>query len=175
MADEDVPVAAGSDEETTEAVEIDSVDEGVLFALQRDARNVTIDEIATEADVSPSTVRNRIDKLENTGVLKGYEPKIDYEKAGFPLRLLFVCTSDPSTRSSAAKDVLDVVGVVDITEMITSEHNLYIETIATSTSDLIRLTKELNESGLTVHSSEIITKKYSQPWGHFEQKDRSSE
>ncbi|ELY60557.1 AsnC family transcriptional regulator [Natronococcus amylolyticus DSM 10524] len=177
MADEDVPVAAesDSDDENGEAVEIDAIDEGVLFALQRDARNVTINEIATEVDVSPSTVRNRIDKMENAGVIRGYEPKIDYERAGFPLRLLFVCTSDPSARSSVAKNVLDIVGVVDITEMITSEHNLYIETIATSTSDLIRLTKELNEHGLTVHSSEIITRKYSQPWGHFEPKEPSSE
>lgn len=172
MADEGASSGTESDTgvENTEVIEIDSIDEGVVFALQRDARNVTINEIATDVEVSPSTVRNRIDKLEDTGVIKGYEPKIDYEKAGFPLRLFFVCTSDPDARSSVAKDVLDVVGVVNITEMITSEHNLYIETIATSTSDLIRLTKELNEYGLTVHSSEIITKKYSQPWGHFDPK-----
>ncbi|MFU8867166.1 MAG: Lrp/AsnC family transcriptional regulator [Natronococcus sp.] len=156
-------------------IEIDSVDEGVLFALQRDARNVTINEIATDVEVSPSTVRNRIDKMEDAGVIEGYEPKIDYERAGFPLRLFFVCTSDPENRSSVAKNLLDVVGVVDITEMITSEYNLYIETVATSTSDLIRLTKELNERGLTVHSSEIITKKYSQPWGHFEAKGRNGD
>lgn len=170
MVDEDdsSPTESDPDVENDEPVEIDHIDEGILFALQRDARNATITEIAEEVEVSPSTVRNRIDNMEDAGVIDGYEPKINYERAGFPLRLFFVCTSDPEERSNVARNVLTVVGVVNVTEMITSEENLYIETIATSTTDLIRLTTELNEYGLIVHSSEIITANYSQPWGHFQ-------
>ena len=67
-----------------------------------------------------------------------------------------------------AQAVLDVSGVTDVTEMITGENNLYIEVVATSTSDLTRLTSQLNQQDLQVHSSEIITNHYSQPWGHFE-------
>ncbi|NUB91321.1 Lrp/AsnC family transcriptional regulator [Haloterrigena sp. SYSU A558-1] len=170
MANEEDSSLAESDldVENDEPFEIDTIDEGVLFALQRDARNATITEISEEVDVSPSTVRNRIDNMEDAGVIEGYEPKLNYEKAGFPLRLFFVCTSDPEERSSVSRNVLSVTGVVQVTEMITNEHNLYIETVSTSTTDLIRLTKELNEYGLTIHSSEIITASYSQPWGHFQ-------
>lgn len=169
MADEDTtpPTENDTDAVNRDSMEVDEVDEGILFELQRDARNVTIQEIAEEVDVSPSTVRNRIEKLEGAGVIEGYAPTINYETAGFPLQLLFVCSSDPENRSSTAKNVLDVLGVVNVTEMITSEQNLYIETISTSTANLIRVTEELNEYGLTVHSSEIITNSYSQPWGHF--------
>ncbi|SIS17847.1 Lrp/AsnC family transcriptional regulator [Natronorubrum thiooxidans] len=171
MADEEIAsdTEYESAVENDDGVDIDSIDEGVLFALQRDARKVTINEIAEYVDVSPSTVRNRIDNMEEEGVIEGYEPKINYEKAGFSLRLLFICTADPNDRTNVASDVLDIVGVVNVIEMITSENNLYIETIATGTGDLIRLTNELNEYGLNVHSSEIITKNYSQPWGHFKQ------
>lgn len=167
----DEPPSTDTDPATTAQpldVDLDAVDEGVLFALQRDARNVTTQEIAETVDVSASTVRNRIEKLEAAGVIEGYQPRIDYERAGFPLRVLFVCTVDPDARGSVAQAVLDVTGVTDVTEMITSEHNLYIQVVATSTADLTRITGDLNERGLQVHSSEIVTSHHSQPWGHFD-------
>ena len=37
---------------------LDEVDRGILFALQHDARNTTIAEIAEEVDASATTVRN---------------------------------------------------------------------------------------------------------------------
>jgi len=46
--------------------------------------------------------------------------------------------------------------------------NLHIQAVATSTRDLTRMTGQLNDYGLTIHSSEIVTNHYSQPWGHFE-------
>ncbi|UPV77100.1 winged helix-turn-helix transcriptional regulator (plasmid) [Halorussus limi] len=50
---------------------LDEVDRGILFALQRDARNTTIDEIPSNVEVAASTVRNRISNLEEAGVIKG--------------------------------------------------------------------------------------------------------
>lgn len=152
----------------TQETDLDSVDKGVLHALQRDARNVTTQEIAEIVDVSASTVRNRMDKLESVGIIESYHPKINYERAGFPLRVLFVCTIDPDSRGTVAQSVLDARGVTEVTELITSEHNLYIEVIGTSTGDLMRITSELTEYGLQIHSSEIITNNYSQPWAEFE-------
>jgi DNA-binding Lrp family transcriptional regulator len=160
-------------DETEENVDLDEVDEGVLYALQRDARNVTTEEIADEVGVSPSTVRNRIDKLETAGVIEGYEPQINYERGGFPLHILFVCSVDPDERESVAQEILSVNGVTNVMEMLTSEYNLYVEVIATSTGDLGRITGDLNEYGLTIHSSEIVTNDYSQPWGHFEFEKRN--
>lgn len=56
---------------------LDEVDRGILYVLQQDARNTTISEIASEVDVSASTVRNRIDDMEAEGIIEGYYPKID--------------------------------------------------------------------------------------------------
>lgn len=38
-------------------------------------------------------VRNRITALENAGVIKTYTPELDYERAGFSLRVQFICTA----------------------------------------------------------------------------------
>ena len=50
-------------------ISLDDVDRGILFLLQEDARNTTIAEIAAEVEVSNSTVRNRIERLEESRVI----------------------------------------------------------------------------------------------------------
>lgn len=165
------PKSVDQSNEVTEPdieVEIDEVDRGILYALQQDARNITIQEIADEVDVSASTVRNRIYKLEQANILESYAPQINYERAGFPLKLLFICTAEPEIRAKVAQEVLAVSGIIDVNELVTSERNLHVQAVATSTRDLTRMTADLNEYGLIIHSSEIITNHYSQPWGHFE-------
>jgi Lrp/AsnC family leucine-responsive transcriptional regulator len=149
-------------------ISLDAVDHGILYALQRDARNTTIAEIATEVGTSASTVRNRIEKLETSGVIEGYYPKIDYERANFPLRVLFVCTVPATERAELADAVLEVRGVTDVREMLTSARNLYVEVVATDTRDLTAITNDLTALGLDVMSSEIVTSHRVRPWAEFE-------
>ena len=147
---------------------LDDVDRGILYALQRDARNTTASELASEIGVSASTVRNRIANLEEHGIIDGYYPKLDYEQAGFSLRTLFVATASSQERHELAVEAMSVPGVIDVREMLTSKQNLYIEAIATSTTDLAQMTNELTELGIEILSSEIVAEHYSQPFGKLE-------
>ncbi|TYL35935.1 transcriptional regulator [Natronococcus pandeyae] len=149
-------------------VALDDVDRGILFLLQNDARNVTIAEIAEQVNVAASTVRNRIEDMEETGVIEGYFPKIDYEKANYPLHVLFVCSAPADEREELAANILEQHGVVDVREMLTSKRNIYIEVVATDTRDLTKITNELASMGFSVESSEIITNHYTRPWTEFE-------
>jgi len=149
-------------------VALDEIDRGILFLLQKDARNITIAEIAEEVDVSASTVRNRIEHLEETSVIEGYYPKIDYEQANYPLHVLFVCSAPADEREEMALNILGQHGVVDVREMLTSKRNIYIEVVATDTRDLTEITNNLSSRGFTVESTEIITNHYTRPWGEFE-------
>ena len=126
---------------------LDDVDRGVLYALQRDARNVTAGGIADEVNVSASTIRNRIANLEEHGIIEGYYPKLDYENAGYSLRTMFVATAPPGDRSELALEVLSVSGVIDVRELLTGRRNLFIEAIATNTRDLAQMTDEISELG----------------------------
>lgn len=149
-------------------VSLDDVDRGILYTLQRDARNVTIAELAEEVDVSASTVRNRIERMEEAGVIEGYFPKIDYERANFPLHVMFVCTAPAEEREKLARRALDSHGVVDVREMLTSTRNIYVEVVATNTRSLTGITNELSSLGFEIVSSEIITNHYVRPWAEFE-------
>ncbi|WP_411967998.1 Lrp/AsnC family transcriptional regulator [Haloferax sp. YSSS75] len=147
---------------------LDNIDHGILYALQRDARNTTTAEIADEVEVSASTVRNRIEKLEEVGIIEGYYPKINYELSNFPLHVLFVCNANPLEREQLAAAAIEVQGVIDVREMLTSTRNLYIEVVATDTRNLTTITNELAAMELEVLSSEIITSHRVRPWAEFE-------
>lgn len=146
---------------------LDNVDRGILHELQLDARNRSAQQIADKVDVSASTVRNRVEQLEATGVIEGYHPKIDYETANLPLQVLFVCTAPPTERSEMVDKTLDVRGVVDVRETLTGHRNLYVEAVGTGTSDTARITDALHEVGLTIESSAILRQRRVQPFNHF--------
>jgi DNA-binding Lrp family transcriptional regulator len=63
---------------------IDELDKKILKALNKDAR-MSFRKIAKELKISPTTFYNKVKKLENSGVLKGYIPMIDTESVGFSL------------------------------------------------------------------------------------------
>ncbi len=63
---------------------IDDLDIKIISLLQKNAR-LSYREIARELNVAVGTVYNRIKKLEDGGVIKGYAPVLDYEKLGFGL------------------------------------------------------------------------------------------
>ncbi|KAB1196499.1 MULTISPECIES: Lrp/AsnC family transcriptional regulator [Haloferax] len=149
-------------------VSLDKIDRGILFVLQRDARNVAIAEIAEEVNVSASTVRNRIKALEESEIIQGYFPKIDYERANYPLHVMFVSTAPAEERDELAQSAIECHGVVDVREMLTSMQNIYVEVVAIDTRDLTEITNELSRLGLEIVSSEIITNHYVRPWAKFE-------
>lgn len=147
--------------------ELDNVDRGILYLLQREARDTTAQEIADTVGVSASTVRNRIDRLEADGIVRGYHPEIDYEAANLPLRVLFVCTAPPAKRAELAEALLEVKGVIDLREMMTGRRNVHVEVVGTSTTDITRITDAVHELGLQIESSELIKQRRMQPFNHF--------
>ncbi|WP_099209931.1 Lrp/AsnC family transcriptional regulator [Thermococcus henrietii] len=66
---------------------VDELDLKIISLLQKNAR-LSFREIARELDVAVGTVYNRIKKLEEEGVIRGYTPVLDYEKLGFGLTAL---------------------------------------------------------------------------------------
>ena len=94
--------------------ELDAVDRGILHLLQEDARNNSPADIAEIVGVAPNTVRNRLEQLEDTGVISGYYPHIDYEQASYQLRVWFFCTVPISDRTEIADKLLAIDGVTQV-------------------------------------------------------------
>lgn len=123
-----------------------------------------------------TTVSNRIASLEESGVVRGYHPEIDYERAGYSLVVLFICTVPLGERSAVAENVLEIPGVVNVRETMASEQNLHVEIVAQSTDDVEKTTQRLGELGLNILRSDILADESVEPWNVFrEESDEDGE
>ncbi|MFY4812310.1 Lrp/AsnC family transcriptional regulator [Haloarcula sp. AONF1] len=153
---------------------IDDLDRNIIYALQQDARHTSASEIAESLDVSARTVRNRITKLEDAGVIAGYDVDVDYEAAGYQLHTLIVCTAPIHEREEVAQRALDVSGVVAIREVMTGADNVHVEVVGTDGNDLSRIGRDLNDIGLEVVDEDLIRNEYTRPFHQFGHDDAES-
>lgn len=147
---------------------LDEVDRAILRALQEDARHHTNAEISERVDVSASTVGKRIAALEEQGVIKGYRTEIDYEEAGYPLLVLFICTAPITDRERLIRESLDLDGVVNVRELMTGVNNAHILVTGTANDDITRIAHQIDELGFNVSDEILLRNEYNEPSVHFE-------
>ncbi|QLD90272.1 Lrp/AsnC family transcriptional regulator [Natronomonas salina] len=150
-------------------MELDDTDKGVLYLLQQDARGITTQEMAERVGVSASTVRNRIERLEDVGVIRGYHPDIDYDEAGLQLHVEIICSAPNPDRATFAEAAQSVDGVVAIREVLNGKENVQIDAVGTDSDDVARITDEISDIGLDVVNTKIIKDTHVQPFNHFGQ------
>ena len=147
--------------------DIDEVDRTVLYALQEDARNTSSGDIAERAGTSDSTVRKRIQRLESEGVIKGYSAEVDYQRSGYPLRMLLYCTAAIPERGDRVSEILAIDGVVSVQELVTGEQNLLVTAVGETDNDITPVAQELLEMGLTVADEVLVRSHETTPFGKF--------
>lgn len=140
--------------------ELDSIDRQILAALQGNARHTSSSEVAEHLDVSASTVRSRLSKLEDRGIVRGYYIDIDYDAAGYPLYTKIVCTAPVAKRDELAKRAQEIRGVTAVREVMTGERNVYVNAIGADHDDLNRISTELDELGLHVVDEQLVREEY---------------
>lgn len=149
-------------------MELDTVDKAILYLLQRENRTeLTTSDIADEVDVSTSTVSNRIHNLREDGVLRSSIPDIDYERAGFPHHVLFVCTTPISGRKEIAREALDILTVVTVRELLTGDKNLHVEAVCADNGDVETTAEELEALDLAIDQTEMMRHEHRQPIDYF--------
>ncbi|MDY6775900.1 MAG: winged helix-turn-helix transcriptional regulator [Halobacteria archaeon] len=147
--------------------DLDDVDRAILYALQEDARNISSGDIAERTGTSDSTIRKRIQSLESDEIIKGYSAEVDYQKSGYPLRMLLYCTASISERGDLISDILEIDGVVSVQELVTGEQNLLVTAIGESDRDITLVAQELISMGLTVADEVLVRSHKTVPFDGF--------
>jgi DNA-binding Lrp family transcriptional regulator len=147
--------------------ELDAIDRSILYYLQQDARRTSSSDIADHLDLSPSTVRTRLNKLEASGVIRGYHVDIDYDLAGYPLYTKIICTAPVTQRGDLASQARDIHGVTAVREIMTGKRNVYVNAIGKSHDDLNRIAEDLDALGLDIVDEQIIRDEYVCPYQGF--------
>ena len=66
---------------------LDSIDTKILAELQRDAR-ITVAELARRIHLSQPAVRERVQKLETSGIIRGFRTSVDAQALGYGIRAI---------------------------------------------------------------------------------------
>ncbi len=101
---------------------LDSTDWRILDELQRDGR-LSYNQLAKRVNLSSPAVAERVRRLEESGVIAGYQAQVDPAKAGFPLTAFIQMRCTPGRcllKTTTADDLPEVVEVHKLSGAICS-------------------------------------------------------
>jgi Lrp/AsnC family transcriptional regulator, leucine-responsive regulatory protein len=151
------PVARAGARSAYHPAMLDRRDLEILGVLQRDGR-ATYAEIAGRVGLSPSSVHQRVRKLEQAGVIKGYRAAIDLDAVGLAVTaLVSIMPLDPKQPDDLPDRVLELPEVVDCFSVAGDEN--YVLKVRTKTTthleDLLRQIRE--KAGVQTRTTVVLS------------------
>jgi Lrp/AsnC family transcriptional regulator, leucine-responsive regulatory protein len=136
---------------------MDDRDIRILAALQDNAR-ATLGEIADAVGLSPSSVHDRIRKLEQAGVIRGYRAQVDAEAVGlFVTALVSVTPLDPKQPDDLAERVLEFTEIEEC-HSVAGDDNYILKVRTRKTSDLEEFLRRLREkAGVQTRTTIVLS------------------
>jgi Lrp/AsnC family leucine-responsive transcriptional regulator len=136
---------------------LDDRDLLILAALQRDAR-ATFAEVGRQAGLAPSSVHERVRKLENAGVIRGYRAEVDPEGLGlFVTALVSVMPLDPRQPDDLPERVGELAEVEDC-HSVAGDENYILKVRTRTTSDLEEFLRRLREkAGVQTRTTVVLS------------------
>ncbi len=132
-------------------------DAAILRALQADGR-ATYAEIGRTVGLAPSTVHDRMRKLEESGVIQGYRAVVNPEALGlFVTALVSVTPLDPKQPDDLPERVVEFPEVEDCHSVAGGE-NYVLKVRTGTTSDLEDLLRRLREkAGVQTRTTVVLS------------------
>ena len=106
---------------------VDTIDLKIIEKLKGNAR-ISFVEIGKQIGLSPSSVRERVQKLEDTEVIKSYTIQLDEKKLGFGLEV-FIMFKLFSGKLKIFCDNLDDFPEINEVHRITGTHNIFMKVV----------------------------------------------
>lgn len=152
---------------TQDDYRLDRIDRRTIYALMQDARNTSAPAIAETVNVSAGTIRNRIDNLENHGVVRGYTAQIDFERAEGLSTSLFVCSAPVSKLEVLALEARTIPGVIHVRELLSGDRNLHVTAVSEDSDDRERIMAELSDLGLEIEADQFVRNEAFEPYAPY--------
>ena len=125
---------------------LDPRDLQILAALQQDGR-ATYADVARRVGLSASSVHERVRKLEQQGVIRGYRAEVDPETVGlFVTAIVAVMPLDPKQADDLPERIVEFPEVEDCLS-VAGEANYLLKVRTRTTSDLEDLLRRIREKG----------------------------
>jgi Lrp/AsnC family leucine-responsive transcriptional regulator len=128
----------------------DRTDRAILAVLQQDGRR-SMAELARDVRMSASAVAERVRRLEELGVIRGYRADVDPEALGYAV-LAHLRLRYPSSTYGPLHALLDEIPEVLEAHHVTGDDCFVIKVVATSMRDLERITGRIGTLGAVTTS-----------------------
>lgn len=120
---------------------IDEKDALILESLQKDGRGTNVD-LARIVELTPSATLERVRKLEERGLIKGYTAQLDPAALGLGLAAyIFIRSDDDDADESTADGLAALPSVLEL-HHLAGEDCFLVKVRARDTDDLYRILKE---------------------------------
>jgi len=136
---------------------LDETDYMILKLMRENAR-IPLSHISKEIGLSSPSIRDRIDKMENEGIILGYRPILDHKKLGLSI------TSFANVRLRYPNCCTDefIEGIKEINEVVEGhytdgEDDMLLKIVASDTGHLRDVLLRLNSMNSVTNSKSIIS------------------
>lgn len=123
----------------------DSIDLKIIDKLKVNSR-LSYVEIGKQIGLSPSSVRERVQRLEYTGVIKGYKVQIDNRKIGLTVEAFIMFKVFTGRLKSFSERIIQLPEI-DEFHRITGSHNIIMKAVFKDQSHLERFIASIQSYG----------------------------
>jgi Lrp/AsnC family transcriptional regulator, leucine-responsive regulatory protein len=123
---------------------IDEIDGNILNILQENARTPNVD-IARRIGIAPSTVHERIRKLEQRGVIQGYETRLGDKGMGLGLTTFILVRTEEKVGATDIGETLAALPQVIETHFVAGQYAYLLKVRVADTDALKELLKRFGE------------------------------
>ena len=123
---------------------LDGIDKQILGMLLDDSR-ITLSHISKEIGISSPAIRERMRKLEQEGIIKGFSTIVDYKKLGLGLTAFIGLSMDES--KCCQEDVfieLEKIPRVLEAHFTNGEEDILVKVVTENTETLVDLLGQMN-------------------------------
>jgi Lrp/AsnC family leucine-responsive transcriptional regulator len=134
---------------------VEETDEAIVTALARDGR-LSYTDLAERVGLSVSAVHQRVRRLEQRGVIKGYAARLDYEALGLPLSaFVAIRPIDPSQPDDAPERLAGLSEIEACYSVAGDDFYLLLVRVA-SPSALERLLQEIRKAANVATRTTVV-------------------
>lgn len=138
---------------------IGELNAAILEELEADAR-ISITEIGKRVGLSGPAVSERIKKMEDEGIIKGYTTNVDYDQVGLTVNA-FITLKSSLTHAGVVKKIEEIPDILECYSI--TGHNCLIMKVATSTTKrletIIWQLQQFGETNTSIVLSEAFKKR----------------
>ena len=150
---------------TGSPITADRTDRAILAVLQQDGRR-SMAELARDVRMSASAVAERVRRLEEAGVIRGYRAEVDPEALGYAVLAHLRLRYPSSTYGPLHALLADIPEVLEA-HHVTGDDCFVLKVVATSMRDLERITGRIGALGSVTtsvaYSSPIVARPITPP------------